>query len=144
MPAPCKHHLPPTPDAQPLLLPGGAVLLDPDVLRLAQPALAPLTPFFQILDAFLGIVKVVQAIPDALGPPPNPTGIVSALADLAPKVAALAGLVPQLSVPLTVVSSLDAVVGVLRQASVRLDGIDALVAKATAEMKPSSSVPPSS
>jgi hypothetical protein len=131
MPAPCKHHLPPSPDAQKLSLPGGAVLLDPDVLRLAQPALAPLTPFFQVLDAFLGIVKVVQAIPDAFGPPPNPTGIVSALADLAPKVATLGGLLPQLSLPLTVVSSLDTVVGALQQATARLDAIDALAAKAT-------------
>jgi hypothetical protein len=131
MAGPCDHNLPPSPDPQKLSLPGGATLLDPDVLRFAQPALAPLTPFFQVLDAFMGIVKVLQAIPDAFGPPPDPTGIVSALADLAPKVAKLAGLLPQLSVPITVVSSLDTVISVLQQASTRLDSIDALVEKAT-------------
>ena len=131
MAGPCQQHLPPGPELQKLSLPGGASLLDANVLRVAQPALAPLTPVFQIIDAVLGVVKVLQAIPDAFGPPPDPTSIASALADLAPKIEKLAGLIPQLSVPLTVVSALDVSINLLQQASTRLDSIDALVQKAT-------------
>ena len=130
MAAACEH-LPPSAEPQKLSLPGGATLLDPDVLRVGQPALAPLTPFFQVLDAILGVVKVLQAIPGAFSAPPDPTGIVSALADLAPKIEKLAGLAPQLSVPSTVVSVLDISINVLQQASTRLDSIDALAQKAT-------------
>lgn len=131
MMAPCEH-LPPSGEPQKLSLPGGATLIDPDVLRVAQPALAPLTPFFQLLDVILGVVKVLQAIPGAFSAPPDPTGIVSALADLAPKIEKVAGLVPQLSIPLTVVSALDASINLLQQASTRLDSIDALAQKVTA------------
>jgi hypothetical protein len=129
--APCTH-LPASPEPQTLSLIGGAQLQDQDVLRVAQPAIAPLTPFFQLLDAVMGVVKVLKSIPDAFGPPPDPTGIVSALSELAPKIAKLANLVPQLSVPLMVVSTLDVVIGALQQASNRIDSIEELVQKASA------------
>src|SRR5262249_41208743 len=122
----CPDALPLAPAPQKLSLPGGAQLVDQDVLRVAQPAIAPLTPFFQLLDVIMGVVKVLKAVPDAFGPPPDPTAIISALGEIAPKVAKLANLVPQLSVPIMVVNSLDVVIAGLQQASNRISSIEAL------------------
>ena len=113
-----------------IVLPGGAAILDAEPLRLAQPALAPLQPFFQLLDAFLAAVRVLEAIPAAFLVPPDPTAIVARLADLGTKVAVLLELAPQLSVPVTVASLLDAALDGLAQATVRIDSIDALAARA--------------
>jgi hypothetical protein len=129
MPTTCTH-LPASPPPLRLSLPGGASLLDAEPLRLAQPALAPLQPFFQLLDAFLAVVRVLEAIPAAFAVPPDPTAIVARLAELGPKVAALLDLAPQLAVPVTVASVLDAGLDLLAQATLRIDSLEATAARA--------------
>jgi hypothetical protein len=101
-------------------LPGGATLLGKDLSTLAQPALAPLMPVFDIIDAVVAIVSVLQAIPDALGPPPDPTAIASKLPELSEKLGKLLGLVPQVSLPLTVAHLLDGIVAELERARSQL------------------------
>ncbi|RJS14154.1 hypothetical protein DRW03_35520 [Corallococcus sp. H22C18031201] len=109
-------HIPPLPEAPTLTLPGGATLQHHQLLQAVQPALAPLTPLFDIVGAVLAVFDVVKAIPDALGPPPDPTAIAAALPKLAEKVSKLLRLVPQLSVPYTVVGVIDIVLGELGRA----------------------------
>jgi hypothetical protein len=108
-------HIPPLRDAQTLTLPGGASMQHTELVEIVQPALAPLMPVFDVLDAVLGLVECVQAVPDTLGPPPNPTALVQKLAELAPKVTRLLGLVPQLSLPATLLGLLDLLIDTLVQ-----------------------------
>jgi hypothetical protein len=76
-----------------------------------QPALAGLSPVLKILDAMQAMFDVVSAAPEI---PIDPTGFFEALANLGEKMAALAPLVPQVSIPATVVSSLRAITAFLK------------------------------
>lgn len=73
------------------------------VLEPLNAALTPLMPFFNLLDLVLALVEFAKAVPASLGPPPDPTALVDALAKLAKASAKVAGLVPFLSVPIMVV-----------------------------------------
>lgn len=65
-------------------------------------ALAPIQPLFIILDALTAVAKLSMAVPDALGPPPDPSKLIDAVADVVVKVGKLALIVPQLSIPITI------------------------------------------
>lgn len=111
-----------------------------NLLTQANASLAPLAPIFSIVDAILAVKAAIDAIPDSLGPPPDPTKLAKALPVLAEKVAALASLVPQLSVPFLVVDTIDVVLLSLNGIVTRLEilqaqqtRIAAAVAKATAQ-----------
>lgn len=76
----------------------------------ASGATAPLKPFFVLLEAVLAIKDFAEAIPDALGPPPDPTAIGEALAEVQQKTAAVAAIVPQLSVPAMILGYVDTLI----------------------------------
>lgn len=57
-------------------------------------ALAPLSPFFDILDVLKALFDCIKAIPDCLGPPPSPTPIVNCLEGLAAAIEKILALVP--------------------------------------------------
>ena len=67
----------------------------------------------------------VKAIPDALGPPPDPTVLAAALPALSAKVAKLLRLVPQLSLPLLVVGLIDLLIDALGKAKRELQHLQA-------------------
>ena len=128
MTIPTCTQLPSPPTVKQIQFPGGASLEQilaagseiPDsldvattLLSQANAALAPLVPLFDILDTVLVIVECVKAIPDALGPPPDPSGVAACLPVLSEKVAKLLALVPQLSLPALIVDVLDCVIGFL-------------------------------
>lgn len=113
MPVPNTQPLPPARQPFVLTLPGGVELRDLDPSRVVQPALTPLAPLFNILEAVLAIFDCVQAVPDTFGPPPDPTALISAIADAVRKISRLLGLVPQLSLPRTILGLVDIVLGVL-------------------------------
>lgn len=69
-------------------------------------ALAPLGPVFSILDAVLAIVKFAQTVPKVLT---RPDKVIAAVVDVLKKAGALASLVPQLSVPLMILGTIDVV-----------------------------------
>lgn len=73
------------------------------VLEPLNAALTPLMPFFNLLDLVLAIVEFCKAVPDALGPPPDPTSVIKALAKVLKAAAKVANLVPFLSVPIMIV-----------------------------------------
>jgi hypothetical protein len=104
-------------------LPGGAsvggipLLVGPDPLTQAfaasaavGPAMAPLMPAFRIIDAVLSLKDFVEAVPKVLV---NPGAIIEAGAKFVTKIAALAGIIPQLSVPLMLVGVIDIVINLL-------------------------------
>lgn len=61
-------------------------------------SLTPLVPIFRLLDVALCLFKVVEAIPDTIGPPPDPTAIIKEIVACAQKVSFLLELIPQISV----------------------------------------------
>jgi len=68
----------------------------------------------------VAIFNCVKAIPDTLGPPPDPTVLAACIPELAEKVNALLKLIPQLSLPYTIIGIIDLVLDTLRQARSQL------------------------
>jgi hypothetical protein len=129
--------IPPAPVPQRLTLPGGVTIEHLELARVVQPALSPLMPFFNVLEAVLATFDAVRAVPESIGPPPDPSALIEALQKLAEKIAKLLRLVPQLSLPLTVVGLIDLVIHTLMQTrrllvhlQARASALDALEALA--------------
>lgn len=119
------------PDAPPQLeitMPGGAIIAslqaepkkiptsDEVVMSLLGqlgPAMAPLKPVFDIIDTVIALFDCVKAIPDALGPPPDPSAIIACIPEVTKKVDTLLKLIPQLSVPFMIVDAIDAVIAAI-------------------------------
>jgi hypothetical protein len=123
----CKP-IPRLPAPRQIVFPGGAALsqvlaagsaipsgLDAatNLLAQASPAMAPLMPLFNIIDAVLALVECVQAVPDALGPPPDPAKMAEALSGLAQKLPKLLDLLPQVATPRMVIGMIDTLVDFL-------------------------------
>jgi hypothetical protein len=123
----CKP-IPRLPAPRQIVFPGGAALsqvlaagseipsgLDAatNLLAQASPAMAPLMPLFNIIDAVLALVECVQAVPDALGPPPDPAKMTEALSGLAEKLPKLLDLLPQVATPRMVMGMLDTLIDFL-------------------------------
>jgi hypothetical protein len=73
------------------------------VLEPLNAALTPLMPFFRLLDVVIAIIEFCKAIPDSLGPPPDPTLLVKRLKKLLKAFAKIASLIPPLSIPVMIV-----------------------------------------
>lgn len=108
--------IPPAPPPQRLTLPGGARIEHLQLVEVVQPALTPLMPLFDILETVLALFDAVRAVPDTIGPPPDPTALAEALQTVAEKVVDLLRLVPQLSLPFTIVGLVDLILHTLREA----------------------------
>jgi len=113
MPTSICLRIPTLPDPMRLTLPGGPSIEHIDLLQVVQPALTPLMPIFNIIDAVVAAFECIKAIPQTIGPPPDPTALATAIPDLAQKVSRLLGLVPQLSLPLTIVGLIDLLIDTL-------------------------------
>jgi hypothetical protein len=113
---PLCAHIPSFPNPFSLPLPGGIEIERINLMDIVQPALAPLVPVFEIVDTVVAVFKCIKAIPDALGPPPDPTKLGSAVPELAEKVDKLLRLLPQVSVPIMVVRLIDLVIETLTTA----------------------------
>lgn len=80
------------------------------LLGQANAALAPLQPVFTILEALLAVQQCFEAVKDALGPPPRPDKLIECLKELAEKMAAVAKLIPQVSVPVMIRDLIDVLI----------------------------------
>lgn len=96
-------------------LPGGVSIGHRELVDVVQPALTPLAPMFTMVDAVLGVFDCVKAVTETLSMPPDPTALVEAIAAAGPKVARLLGLVPPLSLVLTVVGLIDLLIATLER-----------------------------
>jgi hypothetical protein len=114
MPIPLCLDIPPFPDPFALPMPGGVQLEDVNVLQLLQPALTPLMPMFEIVDTIVALYNCVKAIPDALGPPPDPTVLAACLPELGQKLGKLLMLAPQVALPRLIERCLALAIEVLR------------------------------
>jgi hypothetical protein len=121
-------------------LPGGAIIcaqangLPPSLYALARgllgqasSALAPLTPIFDIIEAIVGLLECVKAIPDALGPPPDPSKLTSCIPNLVEKVNKLLRLLPAFSVPVLIRDILNALIVACNGAIVELEAIQTML-----------------
>jgi len=120
MTLPVCIEIPEIPDPFDLTLPGGIDIEHINLMDVIQPALTPLVPFFDMIDAIVAVFNCVKAIPDTLGPPPDPTVLAACLPDLAEKVNKLLKLIPQLSLPYTIIGLLDLVIDTLLRARTEL------------------------
>jgi hypothetical protein len=112
--------IPEIPDPLSITLPGGVTMQQINLMQIIQPALTPLMPLFDIIDTVVAVFNCVKAIPDSLGPPPDPTALAACIPELAEKVAKLLRLIPQLSLPYTIIGIIDLVIDTLRQARSQL------------------------
>jgi len=108
--------LPEIPDPFELSLPGGVTIERINLMEVIQPLLAPLMPLFEIVDTIVAIFNCVKAIPDSLGPPPDPTILAACIPELGEKVAQLLKLIPQLSLPILLKQICKLIVKTLREA----------------------------
>ena len=104
------------PDPPVLDLPGGVSIQQFNLMQAIQPALTPLVPIFDIVDTVVAVFNCIKAIPDTLGPPPDPTAIAVCIPELAQKVAKLVRLIPQVTLPYTLRGILRLIIDTLRQA----------------------------
>jgi len=116
MAIPLCLNLPEIPDPFELPLPGGVTIERINLMEVIQPLLAPLIPLFEIVDTIVAIFNCVKAIPDSLGPPPDPTVLAACIPELGEKVAQLLKLIPQLSLPLLLKRICKLIVQTLREA----------------------------
>jgi hypothetical protein len=137
MPIPLCLDIPGLPDPFSLPFPGGVELEDVNVMRLLQPALTPLMPMFEIVDTIVALYTCVKAIPDALGPPPDPTVLAACLPELGKKLGKLLSLAPQVALPRLIerclvlaIEALRTERGQLQHLQAQLGQIDSVVRRA--------------
>ena len=100
-----------------ITLPGGVFMADVDLLAMIQPALTPLVPVFNILDTIMAVVNAFKAVPSVII---DPGAQAEAIAALLEKFGKLLGLIPQISLPLTLVGLLDLLIDVLAKVQIDL------------------------
>lgn len=64
------------------------------MLKQLNTALVPLGPFFKILDVIKAVFDCIMAIPDSLGPPPDPTALLACVPALQKAVDAVLAMLP--------------------------------------------------
>ena len=128
-----------------LTFPGGAQMctffesFPPSLLQLARSllqqasaGLAPLQPIFDIIETINAIVQCIEAIPDTIGPPPDPDALAACIPNLLAKLQKLLALLPQLSLPLLIVGLLDTMIqmigGVIRELEAIVDLLNRILA----------------
>ncbi len=105
------------PDPFQITLPGGVTIERINLMEVIGPLLAPLTPFFNVIDTLVAIVNCIKAIPDVIT---DPTAIGACLKELGEKIAQLLKMLPQLSLPLLLIQLIDLLIDTLRQARTEL------------------------
>lgn len=92
-------------------------------------ALVPLGPFFNILDVVKAVFACIQAIPDSLGPPPDPTAIIKCIPKLGEAVDKLLKLIPPFPIFVMVKGILNVIITGLMGLKVKLRALIAQVAR---------------
>jgi hypothetical protein len=85
---------------------------DVDLLRAIQPAIAPIIPIINIVEAAIAVFEIVKSIPSAITSL-NPFSVIEAILDAIEKLAPILALLPWLSLPFMVVDVIDAFISTL-------------------------------
>lgn len=103
------------------------------MLGTVNAALTPLAPFFAVLDALKAIVDCVQAVPDAITQL-DVTGLLACVPEMVKKLQKVLALIPQLSVPMMIISILDVIIvgmmGLRAQMAAMIRQLDKITAAA--------------
>lgn len=102
---------------------GDPVTIVESLLAQINSALAPLQPFFTILDFVKAVFDCIKAIPDCLGPPPSPEPILSCIKGLTEVVNKLLALIPPFPILRMVKGILLAIITGLQGLKGRLQAI---------------------
>ncbi len=89
---------------------GDASEIVKSMLAQINSALTPLGPFFSLLDAVIAVKNCIMAIPDTIGPPPDPTALLNCLPGLLAAIDKLLQLLPQLSIPIMIKGILQVII----------------------------------
>jgi len=127
--------------AQPGVLPPSLFGYAKNALAQASSALTPLVPIFNIIEAISAVLQCVKAVPDALGPPPDPSGIIACIPNLVEKVEKLIALLPPVSVLLTIVQMLDVIIAIIDGSIEELQAVERLIQRIAAAEAMSAQVP---
>lgn len=99
-----------------------------DYIAKLGPAMAPLQPFFQMLDTVVQIFKCLKAIPDAITTL-NPTDLLECIPTLAEMIDQLLSLLPQVSVPKMVIAAIKNIALLLRGIATEFIDIQRAIAR---------------
>lgn len=86
-------------------------------------ALTPLMPIFRLIDIVLAVFECIKAIPDSLGPPPDPTKLVKCVQKLAKAIDFILKMIPMLSIPVMVKTIIDTVIVALKGLKAQLQNL---------------------
>lgn len=85
-----------------------------EMLGKINSALTPLIPIFRLTDVIIALVDCIKALPDALGPPPNPMPLIECAQKLLKALGYVLQMLPQVSIPLLIQSLCNLLVSALR------------------------------
>ena len=99
------------PDPSVITLPGGVTIERINLMEVMGPLLAPLAPFFNIIDTVVAIFNCIKAIATL-----NPKTIAECFPDLGEAVGKLLAMHPMVALPLLIVQVIDLLIATLYQA----------------------------
>ncbi len=91
---------------------GSALAVTKSLFGQVNAALAPLSPFFNVLDVALALFKCVKAVPDCITEL-SPVPILKCIPGLVEKVNKLLQLIPQVALPMTIKGIITAIISFL-------------------------------
>ena len=94
---------------------GGIEIEDFDLVRQIQPAITPLVPVIRLIEAIIALYEALKSIPSL-----SPISIRDAIKEAAKKLAAIFGLIPQISIPYMLIDTLDLLIAVFQDVQLRL------------------------
>lgn len=97
-----------------------------DLFRQLNSSLAPLVPIYRLIQIAIAIFDCIQALPDALGPPPDPTKLAKCVAKLSQLIGYVVSIAPQVSVPVLVSSHIDVLVAGLEDLKIQIENLETI------------------
>lgn len=101
------------------ILPGGVDFSDPDMLRFLQPALAPLSPLFTIIEALLAVKEIADAVLEL----PDPQPLIDAIPGLQAQIDKLLAFLPQVAIPRLALDAIDCIIAELEKLRRKVSGL---------------------
>ena len=91
-----------------------------ELMKQLRALLAPLIPFFRVLDAIVQLFRCIKAVPDSIINL-DPTALFTCLGDLGKKIAKLLELLPWVQVPILIIRCIDLLIAILQVIVSRLE-----------------------